>query len=62
MRTRRETVERTICTLKMRKGAMHFLTKALLKVATETALCGPTYILTRVMNIDGIKPLLKDAG
>jgi len=37
-RHRRETAEHPFGTLKMRMGAMHFLTKRLPKVATEMAL------------------------
>jgi hypothetical protein len=51
MRTRRETVEHTFSTIKMRMGATHFLCKTLPKVATEMALCVLTYNLTRVLNI-----------
>ena len=36
MRQRRETVEHSFATLKMRMGATHFLMKRLPKVATET--------------------------
>src|SRR5882724_5588143 len=58
MRTRRETVEHPFGTLKMRKGATHFLMKTLPKVATEMALHVLAYNLTRVINIVDIKPLL----
>ena len=59
MRTRRETVEHPFCTIKMRMGATHFLTKTLPKVATEMALCVLTYNLTRVMNIVGVEKLME---
>jgi transposase len=58
MRVRRETVEHTFGTMKMRMGATHFLMKRLPKVATEMALHVLTYNLTRVVNIMGIRPLL----
>jgi transposase len=58
MRVRRETVERSFATLKMRMGATHFLMKRLRNVATEMALNVLAYNLTRIMNIVGIKPLL----
>ncbi|MDX1704485.1 MAG: IS1182 family transposase [Altererythrobacter ishigakiensis] len=59
MRTRREVVEHPFGTIKMRMGATHFLCKTLPKVATEMALAVLTYNLTRVMNIVGVKPLIK---
>ena len=59
MRRRRETVEHPFGTLKMRMGATHFLMKPLPKVATGMALHVLAYNLTRVMNIVGIKPLMK---
>ncbi len=58
MHVRRETVEHPFATLKMRRGATHFLMKTLPKVATEMALNVLAYNLTRVMNIVGIRPLL----
>src|SRR6266853_2490323 len=62
MRVRRETVEHPFGTLKMRKGATHFLMKRLPKVATDMALHVLAYNLTRVMNIVGIKPLMAALG
>jgi len=59
MRQRRETVEHPFGTLKMRMGATHFLCKRLPKVATEMALAVLTYNLTRVINIVGVKQLIK---
>ena len=59
MRTRREVVEHPFGTIKMRMGATHFLCKRLPKVATEMALAVLTYNLTRVMNIVGVKPLMR---
>jgi len=58
MRVRRETVEHTFGTLKMRMGATHFLMKRLPKVASEMALHVLAYNLTRVMNIMGTEPLM----
>jgi len=58
MRVRRETAEHPFGTLKMRRGATHFLTKTLPRVATEMALHVLAYNLTRVMNIVGIQPLM----
>ena len=58
MRVRRETVEHTFGTLKMRMGATHFLMKRLPKVASEMVLHVLAYNLTRVMNIMGIQPLM----
>jgi hypothetical protein len=58
MRVRRETVEHTFGTLKMRMGAAHFLMKRLPKVASEMALHVLAYNLTRVINIMGTQPLM----
>jgi Transposase DDE domain len=58
MRARRETVEHTFGTLKMRMGATHFLMKRLPKVAGEMALHVLAYNLTRVMNIIGTQALM----
>ncbi|MBU1212000.1 MAG: transposase, partial [Alphaproteobacteria bacterium] len=60
MRTRREVVEHPFGTIKMRMGATHFLCKTLPKVATEMALAVLTYNLTRVINIVGVKELIKE--
>ncbi len=58
MRLRRETVEHPFGTIKARWGATHFLMKTLPKVANEMALHVLATILTRVMNIMGVRPLL----
>src|SRR6266404_24655 len=58
MRQRRETVEHPFGRMKASMGATHFLTKTIPKVAAEMALSVPTYNLTRIMNIVGIKPLI----
>lgn len=59
MRVRRETVEHPFGTLKARMGTTPLLTKTLPKVAAEVALAVLGYNLTRVLNIFGVKPLLK---
>ena len=56
MRVRRETVEHPFGTLKMRRGATHFLMKTLPRVATEMALHVLAYNLN--MNILGIQQLM----
>jgi len=38
-------------------GAAHFLMKTLPKVATEMALHGLAYNLTRILSIFGVKPI-----
>jgi transposase len=58
MRKRRETVEHSFCTTRMRMGATNFLTKTLPKVATEVVLHMLAYNLTREMNIVGVKPIM----
>jgi hypothetical protein len=58
LRTRRETSEHPLGTIKMRMGATHFLMKTRPKVATEMALCVLTYNLTRVLNIVGVPAVL----
>jgi hypothetical protein len=58
MRQRRETVEHPFGTIKARKGATHFLTKAVPKVAAKMGLAVLAYNLTRVMNIVGTNPLM----
>jgi Transposase DDE domain len=58
MRRRRETMEHSFGTLKMRMGATHFLMKRSPKVASEMALSVLAYNLTRVMNIIGTRALL----
>src|SRR5918996_3634912 len=58
MRQRREVVEHPFGTIKLRMGATHFLMKTLPKVASEVALHVLAYNLTRVLNIQGIQPLM----
>jgi hypothetical protein len=55
---RREAVEHPFGTIKARMGATHFLMTTLPKVAAEKALHVLPTILTRVLNIIGIKPLI----
>jgi transposase len=62
MRQRRETVEHTFGTIKMRMGATHLLMKRLPHVATEMALHVLAYNLTRVLNIVGMKPMMAAVG
>jgi len=59
MRVRRQTVEHPYGTLKAWMGATHFLTRTLSRVSTEMSLHVLAYNLKRVMNILGIKPLIK---
>ena len=59
MRERRATGEHPFGTLKAWMGATHFLTKTLDPVSTEMSLHVLAYNLKRVMNIIGIKPLIK---
>jgi len=59
MRERRATVEHPFGTLKYWMGATHFLTRSLDRVSTEMSLHILAYNLKRVMNIVGIKPLIK---
>jgi DDE family transposase len=58
MHTRREVVEHSFGTIKMRMGAKHFLMKTLSKVATEMALAVLGYNLTRVINIVGVARIM----
>jgi hypothetical protein len=58
MRQPRETVEHPFGTIKARKGATHFVTKAVPKVAAEMALAVLAYNLTCVMNTVGTNPLM----
>jgi len=59
MRERRATVEHPFGTLKYWMGATHFLTRSLDRVSTEMSLHILAYNLKRVINIVGIKPLIK---
>ena len=59
MRIRRTTVEHPFGTLKHWMGATHFLMKTLANVRTEMSLHVLAYNLKRVMQILGIKELLR---
>ena len=50
-------IEHPLGTMKMLMGATQFLMKALPKVATEMALHGLAYNLTRILSIFGVKPI-----
>jgi transposase len=59
MAIRRQTVEHPFGTLKAWMGSTHFLTKTLEKVRTEMSLHVLAYNMKRVLNILGVRPLLK---
>jgi len=59
MRTRRETVEHPFGTLKAWMGSTHFQMRTLKHVSTEMSLHVLAYNLKRVMNILGVRPLIK---
>jgi len=59
MQVRRSTVEHPFGTIKNWMGATHFQMKRLKNVATEMALHVLAYNLTRVMNIIGVKALMR---
>ena len=59
MRVRRQTAEHPFGTLKAWMGATHFQTKTLNRVSTEMGLHVLAYNLKRVMNILGVRPLIK---
>ena len=54
MRIRRQTAEHPFGTIKFWMGAVHFLTKTLVRVGTEMSLHVLAYNLKRVMNLLGI--------
>jgi hypothetical protein len=56
---RRQTVEHVFGTLKAWMGATHFLTRTLPGVSTEMSLHVLAYNLKRMMQIFGVKPLIK---
>jgi transposase len=58
-RIRRQTVEHTFGTLKAWMGATHFLTKTLPRVGTEMSLHVLAYNLKRVIQIMGVRPLIR---
>jgi predicted RecB family nuclease len=59
MGIRRQTVEHPFGTLKAWMGSTHFLTKTLEKVKTEMSLNVLAYNMKRMINIFGVKPLMK---
>ncbi len=59
MTIRRQTVEHPFGTLKAWMGSTHFLTKTLEKVNTEMSLQVLAYNLKRMINIFGVKSLMK---
>jgi Transposase DDE domain len=59
MTIRRQTVEHPFGTLKAWMGSTHFLTKTLEKVKTEMSLQVLAYNIKRMINIFGVKSLLK---
>jgi len=59
MLTRKQTVEHPFGTIKMWMGATHFQMKTLKHVSTEMSLHVLAYNLKRVMNILGIRPLIR---
>jgi transposase len=59
MTIRRQTVEHPFGTLKAWMGSTHFLTKTLEKVSTEMSLQVLAYNMKRMINILGVKSLMK---
>ena len=58
MQLRKQTVEHPFGTIKSWMGMNHFKTKTLKRVSTEMSLHVLAYILTRMINIMGVKPLM----
>lgn len=59
MRERRSTVEHPFGTIKVWMGAAHFQMKTLKNVSAEMALHVLAYNLIRVLNIIGVKVLMR---
>lgn len=59
MTIRRQTVEHPFATLKAWMGSTHFLTRTLEKVKTEMSLQVLAYNMKRMINIFGVRPLMK---
>jgi hypothetical protein len=59
MTIRRQTVEHAFGTLKAWMGSTHFLTKTLKNVRTEMSLQVIAYNMKRMINILGVKPLMR---
>lgn len=59
MQLRKQTVEHPFGTIKSWMGMAHFKTKRLKNVSTEMSLYVLAYNLTRMINIMGVKPLIR---
>ena len=59
MTIRRQTVEHPFATLKAWMGSTHFLTRTLEKVKTEMSLQVLAYNMKRMINIFGVRPLMR---
>ena len=59
MQLRKQTVEHPFGTIKAWMGMSHFKTKTLKRVSTEMSLHVLAYNLTRMINIMGVKPLIR---
>jgi transposase len=59
MTIRRQTVEHPFASLKAWMGSTHFLTRTLEKVKTEMSLQVLAYNMKRMINIFGVKPLMR---
>ncbi|MFT5573711.1 MAG: hypothetical protein ACI9FR_002646, partial [Cryomorphaceae bacterium] len=59
MRLRKQPVEHPFGTIKLCMGMSHFKTKTLKRVSTEISLHVLAYNLTRMINIIGVKPLIR---
>jgi transposase len=59
MTIRRQTVEHPFATLKAWMGSTHFLTRTLEKVKTEMSLQVLAYNMKRMINIFGVRPLIR---
>jgi transposase len=59
MTIRRQTVEHPFATLKAWMGSTHFLTRTLDKVRTEMSLQVLAYNIKRMINIFGVRPLIR---
>lgn len=59
MTIRRQTVEHPFATLKAWMGSTHFLTRTLEKAKTEMSLQVLAYNLKRMINIFGVRPLMR---
>ena len=59
MQIRKQTVEHPFGTIKSWMGMAHFKTKRLKNVSTEMSLHVLAYNMTRMINIMGVKPLIR---